>query len=1358
MKKCLICFLAAWVAAYAELGPELLKNPGFEEGNDHGLPAAWNCNDAGLNRHELADFGGNYVVDAKPTAYTIATQDITLVPGKQYTVTAKIRSVGPGRGGVLLLHGEKTPTREMPLIWNVDTEGQYITLTRTFTAPNPQCRIYIYDLSKTGNVSYDFVSLREGEPDELTIRQFGLREIDKPLMPPPVFEHLAFATKLAGGPLRTLFFIPTLRVLREVTELTERIELDFDIVGTGNAACTEMSSFTGNRANSRLEENFYETFLFSTRASEKVQKQVLSKVKAGAGLVFICGNSAPEDWKELSGWKALPKDDPLWQIFPMDTFPDKDLLEGIQTTTYGEGRVFRIVFVKESALVFSLLPCRRDGQTVWLKRQYAYWENWFALIGELLRRSARGEAQTTIAVARKDLTLSPDVKQLQVVYQAKNELRFDGEATRRSKPVVIEAANGKATLAPPTGLEGYATISALDENGKTLAWKVIQTDDVSPLLAFDAPDTMVCQPNDPLSVHLTATAKCNLVNATLRIRLLDPYKQVLEQKELQYTRITPKMTFEVTLPTSKATTAFNRLEVILLENGIERERIWKPVMIPELNQKVFDDFAMLPWRTNNMFPSVMAEFTELSQDLGFNADFPVGASNGVQLAESGMPAAGYVGDMGPFRDTASPAEGIRRQCLNDPAVRQLIVETARKNAEEHKPVGSFAVGIADEAFLSFHHKMTEYCFCDICKAKYRLWLQQNYKELGALNRQWGTAFTSWEEIQPARSNDVRGKANFAPFVDFRTFMTDVWIESCRLVTDAYHSVRPGVLIGHTNTFGITPFCGNDYWKLATQTGFGWQQEYSEAIKVTAHKAIFEIWRSFTPEDYPNYGWLGYNHSVEAANYECWWLAFHRSRGVSYFAINSFDMGRMTSWALSHPTLAHTGFGDAVAASAADLRNGIGKQLMEYQRERPQIALLYSHPSALVAWCESTTDMPEPKEGPDADSYGSYFRSAFNFRQHIDNLQLDADYLSKEQILSGEGLKDRRILFLPFTVAFDRALEAPLLKFVVEGGMLIADIRALRTDEHGTPFPLDDNQPLAKLFGVKRTLETTVTYKQSSVTIKKGKSRIDLQNAPPISCLDWETVTAAGAEPLAAHANGTPAIFTRNVGKGMTCYLNFRLEEYDALTLVFLQTLTKIAGIAPHVEAKWPVDPNGSAANWPMDLSKDTPFPKAIEVNTFQSGDNSVYGVICDFRRMKTPQKMDLLFYKKVHLYEARSRKYYGYASSISNVEFAPGQAKVFSALPYTVNGITASFSESQPGMLSIEAAVQASKKPGKHVLHVSITRPDGTSPRNLTFNLVADKGIGKTTIPIGLNRMGGTWTAVISDVLTGVRHTTSWQL
>ena len=38
-----------------------------------------------------------------------------------------------------------------------------------------------YDLSQTGHMSYDYVSLREGEPDGIAVTQFNLRKIDQSL-------------------------------------------------------------------------------------------------------------------------------------------------------------------------------------------------------------------------------------------------------------------------------------------------------------------------------------------------------------------------------------------------------------------------------------------------------------------------------------------------------------------------------------------------------------------------------------------------------------------------------------------------------------------------------------------------------------------------------------------------------------------------------------------------------------------------------------------------------------------------------------------------------------------------------------------------------------------------------------------------------------------------------------------------------------------------------------------------------------------------------------------------------------------------------------------------------------------------
>ena len=74
-------------------------------------------------------------------------------------------------------------------------------------------------------------------------------------------------------------------------------------------------------------------------------------------------------------------------------------------------------------------------------------------------------------------------------------------------------------------------------------------------------------------------------------------------------------------------------------------------------------------------------------------------------------------------------------------------------------------------------------------------------------------------------------------------MTDVWIDGLpvdhRCLLD-----RAADAGGPYQHLRREPFNGNDYWKLCTQVGFGWGQEYSEAIKAQGQKAIFDLWRSF----------------------------------------------------------------------------------------------------------------------------------------------------------------------------------------------------------------------------------------------------------------------------------------------------------------------------------------------------------------------------------------------------------------------------------------------------------------------------------------------------------------------------------
>jgi len=148
--------------------------------------------------------------------------------------------------------------------------------------------------------------------------------------------------------------------------------------------------------------------------------------------------------------------------------------------------------------------------------------------------------------------------------------------------------------------------------------------------------------------------------------------------------------------------------------------------------------------------------------------------------------------------------------------------------------------------------------------------------------------------------------------------------------------------------------------------------------------------------------------------------------------------------------------------------------------QPEIALLWSHPSMLVAWCESTWDQPVPSEAAVTDSYGSYFKSALYFRLLLNELQLTCNYLAPPQILDGE-LAKYKVLFLPFTTAISDELADRLMAWVEAGGTLIADMRLARTDEHGNPR---DSELLERLMGVGRSAPEA-TYELGQVTVFEG---------------------------------------------------------------------------------------------------------------------------------------------------------------------------------------------------------------------------------------------------------------------------------
>lgn len=1325
----LACLILPLAVSAQEAG-ELLSNPGFDlDANKDGLPDDWACSAQQVRRQEIQAFSGNYELVSKPGAYVLATQDVALRKGERYNLTLHARGEGGALAGALVLHGPTRPSREFSIVWNVEVSEKYEDYVATFIAPDPACRLYLYNVSRQGTIYYDRVSLRQGAPDQLIVQQLSLPQIDRPSEPPPVTPHVPYGANLAGGPLKAFISLRSFRHLREVTELTQRLDLDYDVLNAGYEG-DETVSETGRRMMQRLGDNYYEVFLVSSKLGPAALKTVKERVAQGAGLVILEGFGQADKLLDTKTLTEVPGDHYLRRGVPWAFLP-QGIMAGMQSGQLGKGRVVRLSFPFDACRVWGLIPIGLKNED-WRGRQWAYWDGWLSALAKAMLWSARGEPTAKATSAR-------------VVYRSARELRFDGPDLRLPPQTVKPEAQGRVPLKVPASLPAgpvLAEVMLQDGVGKTVDWYTASLNTPQAATFSDVQlDNSTCRPGATVNVtcHLKASAS---VAATVEVRLIDAFGRDMALATKPAKLIVGDTSITLALAVANPLGVNHKAFARVLVDGREQDSRWVTVTVPELGPRLAaDDFVVTPWGPGG-FPSTTALLAERTRELGLNSEFAV---DQFLAGEHGMLAAGYSGGGGAFREEAHAGD-VRRLCLSDPAVVAKFQAEARETASLQAPHGPYAVGITDEAFLSYHNQRQELCFCPLCTARFQQWLQARYPSLAALNAQWETNYAAWDEVRGVKTEEARAQSNYSRFVDFRTFMIDEWITACRQITEAYHEVNPAIPMGHTNTFGFNPFNGNDYWKLATQTGFGWGQEYSEAIKGGGNKAIFDIWRSFveTPEarasravggkaaTFFNYGWIGYDRQAVAAHYEPWWLALHGSRGVSYFATSAYDVPRGHSWALVYPTGSLTEYSAAVKATLADLRGGCGKLLMEYQRQPPRVAILWSAPSMLVAWCESQEEVAgDPLERDTSDAYASWFMSAHNFRQHLNDLQLDYQYVAPDQILKSDVLTDYPLLILPFTIAASDELVRKLEAYVQQGGVIVGDMRCLRTDEHGKP---DSAGSLKRLFGVSRT--GAVDYAESKLTFTQAGAGVDMTGRE-LTVYGKERLSVAGATALAAHATGEPAVLVMPHGQGLSVYLNCKLPQYDAGLRELLRQIVARAGVPRPVTV--------------TQLSGETP-PRAWELNTFARGPITVYGFVRDFRNCQDSDPVTIAFGRKGNLYDLRARQYLGAVDHLQTA-LPPGETALYAMLPYRVQGVGINLPETVAAGQTLRARVNllADGPLGDHVVHVRLLDPQGRSVWCYERNVLLPGGQGTIMVPFALNDTRGTWTLQVSDVLTGAQ-------
>lgn len=1316
----------ALAADYPREG-QLLVNPGFDlDENGDGLPDGWSTTPTQSRLRETVFMGGNYELVSVGNSYVLATQDLRLEPGETYTISMSVRGSGGGIAGALIVHGEETPTSEMPLLWNVAVDTEFAEVGRSFVAPNPVARLYIYNIGRTGEVAYDWVSLVKGEAPRAYVNTVNFGERDLPDSEPLVRERITrWARPLAGGPLRALISIYVLNTMRDTVELGHRLEMDADVMQGGYGGDL-LYSTDGRRITRRMEADDYEVYVIASRLDERFERDIRAQVEAGAGLVVISGFArlgnycAPDDLQPVADDHYLMRDLP-WEYLP------RHILREVRVGQIGAGRVVWLNFPTEVARVWGLLPVEND-HAAWMTRELRFWEYWYGFLARALQYAARGESGIELAPLPDRpgvrVTGAPVGATVEVTLRHSRELRW-GEPEVGFAPQTGPADAPLYLQMPADAPEGVLLADTIvrDAQGRVLYWGM-------PMYVSGEPAATITRvelsaesyaPGEPV-VAGVGVEPAPPAGSVLQGRLVDSWGRVVAETAVPARGRTE---LELTPPAEDLLTAGHKLFVKLLNDGREIDSAWTDVYFPSISVNApRQDWHISTWGDGMTNPYTSAGFSQMLLELGFSGKFGswLYATGEFPLVPGIHSRAGRV-----FSGSATTEDGVRTPCLSNPEVIAQYTTEAPEEIAQYRRYGPFAINICDEATLANRAVRREVCFSEWCRSRYCEWLRAQYGAIAALNAEWGTNYASFDDIRGATTEEVRGTANFAPFVDFRTFMTDVWVEGMRDITRVYGEAAPEVLVGHTNTFGAMPTNGNDYWKLCTRTGFGWAQEYSEAIKGSAQKAVFELWRSFlqgrTGEDWPNYGWIGYDHRPQAVTYEPWWLAFHDSGGVTYYATNSVSAERGKSWSLIYPTQAFTPYAREVAATLTDLREGVGKALLDARRAEPQVAILWSHPSMLVAWCESTWMQPEPPESAVDDSYGSYYKSAFYFRLALQELQLMYNYVAPEQILAGE-LSKYQVLFLPFTCALSDELAEALLAWVEGGGTLIADVRLAITDEHGAPR---NDDLLERLMGVRR-MAPGATYEPATVT-GPGSFVSSVREALE--------VVAAGAETVARYEDGTPAVVGRGLGAGHTIYLNCLLPKYDPTAVQMVGDLMDGAGVERRVTVD-SGDPEAPALAW--------------ECARYELGLAEIVGLIRDHRLCAEPQTCTVDFGRVAHIYDMRRREYLGETRAIETT-LAPGEAACFAVLPYRVTGV-----QLTGAGRDLRATVLAEGEVGPHVLHVSVTDPAGNPAPAYARNVSAPDGVADLHVPLAANDPVGTWTVSVRDALSGAtaQATVAW--
>jgi hypothetical protein len=1022
---------------------------------------------------------------------------------------------------------------------------------------------------------------------------------------------------------------------------------------------------------------------------------------------------------------------------------------------YGKGRVVALAYQNEG-----FMPQGVDQAET--RINWDYWEYQYSLLARAILWAAHRDPAVRVAAftaSSKGMTLTLDAKQAGSVHLSTQQILLAPPDSRSASQTALRPGANRIDLPMPPPGPGRNILNVIvrDAAGATLDWSTATFVTPQPATLAEVTTDAQFYPQEG-TLNATARAEGEVGPLRVRFRVMDDLDRVLAEETRPAVAET-RFTYRLADFVGKSAVVTAQL---VDSKGLVIDQISaKPLLVVQKERRPREFQAQIGFNSVRPYfrSARLNQIRAAGVDIGMT--WTEGVNNGLDVPHDSFGVYAYhrgpsdeegiareiaryqqTGDYGAlsynarkalFQRTKDEKLLVRVPCFDDPAFMADLRQRVRASAESKARYHMDYYFVGDEGSLTSYGDAYDFCWSGYTLAAFREWLKKEYASLDALNREWGTDFTSWEMVVPYTTEEAVGTGRFAPWADHRTFMEVTFAGAYQAVRDAVVAGDPDGHIAVSGTQGTNAYNGCDWYQL--------DQVIDDFLSYAGGNQ-WDLHRSFAKPGAMVGFWTGYGSSGLGVQNAIWTAAIHNVFYPQIFWIYSY----------LDPDFTYSNSARDMGEAFKALRyEGVGKLLIESQRQQDGIAIHYSMPSVHAA------AISLERKRTDDEQVHNFGRNRDGWVRVLNDLGLQFDFVASDQVERGAlGSGKYRVLVLPLSAALSPEEVKAITRFVEGGGIVIADAAAGMMDDHCSWVK---GGALNALFGISTAPsdERHPTSLPDAAAATEAGAGWGLQttllaDTPAVEALRATTGTAL------ARMGESDAVVVRQVGKGWAIYLNTALDGYSrsrrreyggANYRHLVGALLNHLGVRPAIDV---LDVDGQ----PLDQA---------QVVRYRFCDAEVLAIVKENVGIRAVEGRDgVTVYQDANLGEVAAqdlviklpRKRY-----VANVRTGERFGLTDTVrVPITVGGALVLAMSDAEDSLSLSGPTAAtrgehprfaihSSTPGKALARCHFLAPDGTFLPAYERNVLLQNGAGEVVLPSALSDAEGTYTLQVTNITTG---------